>query len=249
MIDGLRLLLDGALASHWLLLVIVGLAAVDALLPVVPSEALIIAAGVGAAAGSQDLLAVVVAASVGAFVGEVASYVLGRGFGSVVRGRLQPGTPRAELFARMQQTLTTSGGLILLTARYIPAGRTVAALAAGAIRFPTSRYLAYSALGATMSAAYVALLGFLGGAAFAGDPLVALLVSLSVGTTIGGVVGLVRKRRASRVDPAPVRARPQLRTVVPAVPASEGWEVLSVGRRADALVPAGAVGTRLGAVS
>jgi membrane protein DedA with SNARE-associated domain len=195
MIEGLRLLLDGALASQWLLLVIVALAAVDALLPVVPSEALIIAAGVGAAAGNQDLAAVIGAAAVGAFVGEVGSYVLGRGFGLAVRSRLVAGTPRAELFARTERTLTTRGGLVLLTARYVPAGRTVAALAAGAVRFPTSRFVGYSAVGATMSAAYVALLGFVGGATFARDPLVALLVSLSLATAIGVVAGLVRRLR------------------------------------------------------
>jgi membrane-associated protein len=208
-IEELRLLLDGALASQWLLLVIVGLAVVDALLPVVPSEALIIAAGVGAAAGNQDLVAVIAAASLGAFVGEVASYVLGRGFGSAVRGRLVPGTPRAELFARTERTLTTRGGLVLLTARYVPAGRTVAALAAGAIQFPTRRFVGYSALGATMSAAYVAILGFLGGAAFARDPLVALLVSLGVGTAIGMVVALARRRRTDAepvASPTPVAA-------------------------------------------
>lgn len=200
MIEELRLLLDGALASQWLLLVIVGLAVVDALLPMVPSEALIIAAGVGAAAGDQDLVAVIAAASLGAFVGEVGSYVLGRGFGGAVRGRLVPGTPRAELFARIERTLTTRGGLVLLTARYVPAGRTVAALAAGALHFPTRRFVGYSALGATMSAAYVAILGFLGGAAFARDPIVALTVSLSVGTAIGMVAALVRRRRTD-VEP------------------------------------------------
>ncbi len=219
MIEGLRLLLDGALASQWLLLVIVGLAAVDALLPVVPSEALIIAAGVGAAAGSQNLLTVVAAASLGAFAGELCSYLLGRGFGLAVRGRLEPGTHRAELFARVERTLTTRGGLILLTARYIPAGRTVAALAAGAIRFPTSRFVGFSALGATMSAAYVAMLGFLGGTAFASDPLVALLVSLGVGTAIGAVAGLARRRTGSAPAPAapaaPAQAAAEPRVPVP----------------------------------
>jgi membrane-associated protein len=208
-IEELRLLLDGALASQWLLLVIVGLAVVDALLPMVPSEALIIAAGVGAAAGDQDLVLVIAAASLGAFVGEVGSYVLGRGFGGAVRGRLVPGTPRAELFARIERTLTTRGGLVLLTARYVPAGRTVAALAAGAIHFPTRRFVGYSALGATMSAAYVAILGFLGGAAFARDPIVALTVSLSVGTAIGMVAALARRRRTDAepiAKPTPVAA-------------------------------------------
>ena len=209
MIEGLRLLLDGALASQWLLLVIVGLAVVDALLPMVPSEALIIAAGVGAAAGDQNLIAVIAAASLGSFVGELTAFVLGRGFGGALRGRLTPGTPRAELFARSERTLTTRGGLILLTARYIPAGRTVAALAAGAIRFPVRRFVGYSALGASMSAAYVAMLGFLGGATFAGDPLVALAVSLSIGTAIGSAAGLVRRLRSNSspvLEPAPAPA-------------------------------------------
>jgi membrane protein DedA with SNARE-associated domain len=206
-IDGLRLLLDGALASQWLLLVIVGLAVVDALLPMVPSEALIIAAGVGAAAGDQDLVAVIAAATLGSFVGEFAAFLLGRGFGAAVRGRLASGTPRAELFARTERTLAARGGLILLTARYIPAGRTVAALAAGASCFPASRYVGFSALGATMSAAYVAMLGFMGGAAFAGDPLVALAVSLGIGTAIGSAAGLVRRMRSatpSMAEPAPM---------------------------------------------
>jgi membrane-associated protein len=216
MIDGLRLLLDGALASQWLLLMIVGLAAVDALLPVVPSEALIIAAGVGAAAGSQDLLAVVGAASLGAFLGEVGSYVVGRGFGFAVRSRLEPGSQRAALFARTEHALTTRGGLILLTARYIPAGRTVAALAAGAIRFPTSRFVGYSALGAAMSAAYVAMLGFVGGSAIAGDPLLALGVSVSVGTAIAAIAGLARRRRTGDGSPVPVDALVEVRVAVPA---------------------------------
>jgi membrane-associated protein len=205
-IDGLQLLLDGALASQWLLLVIVGLAVVDALLPMVPSEALIIAAGVGAAAGDQSLIAVIAAASTGSFIGECTAFLVGRGFGTAVRGGLVPGTPRAELFARTERTLTTRGGLILLTARYVPAGRTVAALAAGASRFPVRRYVGYSALGATMSAAYVAMLGFLGGATFADDPLVALGVSLGIGTAIGSVVGLVRRLRSGSAhvtEPSP----------------------------------------------
>jgi membrane protein DedA with SNARE-associated domain len=195
-IDGLRLLLDGALASQWLLLVIVALAVVDALLPMVPSEALIIAAGVGAAAGDQSLIAVIAAAATGSFIGECTAFLVGRGFGAAVRGRLAPGSSRAELFARTEHALTTRGGLILLTARYIPAGRTVAALAAGASRFAVRRYVGYSALGATMSAAYVAMLGFLGGAALAGDPLVALAVSLGIGTAIGSAAGLVRRLRS-----------------------------------------------------
>ncbi|WP_219415924.1 DedA family protein [Pseudonocardia nigra] len=190
---------------------IVGLAVVDALLPVVPSEALIITAGVAAAAGSQDLPAVIAAAALGAFIRESGAYAIGRWFGPAVRRRLIPGTARAATFGHVERTLAGRGGLILLTARYIPAGRTVAALAAGATRFSTAQFAGYSAVGATMSAAYVALLGYLGGAALANDPLAALLVSLAIGSGITALAGLVRRR------PEPARARRAVPEKQPAV--------------------------------
>ncbi|MFC4943976.1 DedA family protein [Pseudonocardia sp. GCM10023141] len=197
MLDAIRLLLENAMASPWLLLVIVGIATIDALLPVVPAEALIIAAGVASAAGTQNLATVIGAAALGAFIGEVGAYLIGRSFGPALQRRLVPGTARATTFTHVEQTLATSGGLILLTARYIPAGRTIAALAAGATGFSPVRYVAYSALGATMSATYVAMLGYLGGATFANDPLVALLFSLGVGTAITLAVGFTRRHRAA----------------------------------------------------
>lgn len=189
------------MTSQWLLLVIVGLAVIDALLPAVPSEALIITAGVAAAAGTQDLGFVIAAATLGSFIGESIAYGIGRWFGPAVRERMTPGTARATTFAGAERLLLTRGGLILLTGRFIPAGRTIAAVAAGATNFQTNRFIAYSAPGAALSAAYVAMLGFLGGAAFASDPLVALLFSLAVGTTITMVIGLARKGRR-RTEPA-----------------------------------------------
>jgi membrane-associated protein len=199
--DGLRQLLDGALTSPWLLLVILGLAVVDALLPAVPSEALIIAGGVAAAAGTQDLVLVIAAAATGSFIGESIAYGIGRGFGPAVRTRLVPGTARATTFAAVERMLVDRGGLILLTGRFIPAGRTIAAVAAGATSFPGSRFAAYSAPGTVLSASYTALLGFLGGAAFAGDPLLALLIGLGVGMVVTVVIGLSRRRTAPQLEP------------------------------------------------
>jgi membrane-associated protein len=60
-----------------------------------------------------------------------------------------------------------------------------------------------------MSAAYVAMLGFIGGATFASDPLVALAVSLGIGTVIGSVAGLARRLRSATAqvtEPSPVGA-------------------------------------------
>jgi membrane protein DedA with SNARE-associated domain len=194
----LRLVTEVAITSPWLLAVIVGLAAVDALLPVVPSEALILAAGVAAAAGQQDLLLVIGAAGLGAFLGEVAGYGIGRAAGPSVRGRLRAGSPRQAAYDRVAGLLARRGGTVLLTARFVPAGRTAATLAAGATGYPGRRFLGFTLVGAWLSAAWVAVLGYLGGTAFAGNTLLALAVSFTLATVIGLGVEGVRRLSAGR---------------------------------------------------
>ncbi len=196
--DLLRLVTEAALASPWLLAVIAGLAVVDALLPVVPSEALIIAAGVAAAAGEQDLLAVVVAAAGGSFVGECAGYGIGRRIGPAVRG---PSARRAGDHDRVVRLLHRRGGTVLLTARFVPAGRTVATLASGAVRYPVTRFVGFTAAGSVLSASWSALLGYVGGAAFAHDTGTALLVGFGIAAAVGLL--LEAGRRIARTAPAP----------------------------------------------
>lgn len=198
MLDGLRVVTEAALASPWLLAVIGVLAVVDALLPVVPSEALIIAAGVASATGGQNLWAVIVAAGAGAFVGEVAGYLIGRGIGPGMRTRLRPGGARATAYGRVEGLLARRGGTILLTARFVPAGRTAATLAAGATAYPPARFLLFTALGAPLSAAYQALLGRVGGAAFAHDTVTALLVSFGLAAAVTLLIEGARRLTAAR---------------------------------------------------
>lgn len=193
MSDALRLVTEVALASPWLLVVITALAVVDALLPVVPSEALIIAAGIASAAGEQNLLLVIAAAGFGAFLGEVTGYAIGRGIGPGLRTRLRPDSARARAFDSVATLLAARGGTVLLTARFIPAGRTIATLTAGATGYRGVPFLAYTTAGALLSAAYVAVLGFLGGTAFAQDTLMALLFSFGLAITVGIVVEAGRR--------------------------------------------------------
>jgi membrane protein DedA with SNARE-associated domain len=205
-VDLLRLVTEAALASPWLLAVIAGLAVVDALLPVVPSEALIIAAGVAAAAGQQDLPAVIAAAAAGSFAGECAGYGIGRRVGPAVRGR---SARRAEDHDRVVRLLHRRGGTVLLTARFVPAGRTVATLASGAVRYPVTRFVGFTAAGSVLSASWSALLGYVGGAAFAHDTGTALLVGFGIATAVGLLLEagrrIVRTTRAGIRAPAPLQ--------------------------------------------
>ena len=69
-------------------LVAVVLPALDAIVPVVPSETAVIALGVATAGSADPRIALLVAcAAAGAFLGDNLSYLLGRRFGPVVERR------------------------------------------------------------------------------------------------------------------------------------------------------------------
>lgn len=184
-----------ALASPWLLAVIVVMAVVDALLPVVPSEALIIGAGVAAATGEQNLLVVIGAAALGSLIGESIGYAIGHGVGPAVRARFFADGPKAAAYERISRMLATRGGAVLIVARFIPAGRTVATVTAGAMRYPFDRFLLFTVLGTPLGAAWSAILGYLGGATFAENPLLGLAFGMTLGTVVGIAIGAVQKAR------------------------------------------------------
>lgn len=211
MLDMLRLVTETVLASPWVLTVIVGLAVLDALLPFVPSEAMIVAAGVAAAAGQQNMLLVIGAAGLGAFVGEVAGYLIGRRAGPAVRNRFLADGSRAAAFEQVQRLFRRRGGTVLLTARFVPGGRTAATLAAGATGYPPARFLGFTVVGAWLSASWMALVGYAGGTAFGGQPLLAVAVSLGLATAVGLVAEGVRRVRGS-AEPVPAPERELVRT-------------------------------------
>jgi membrane protein DedA with SNARE-associated domain len=201
-----RHLLNFAMASHWLLLILFIAAAVDAVFPVVPSEGMVITAGMAAAAGHQNLLLVITVAMLGSVIGESTCYFMGRGSGPALRRWMKRQERRQQLYDRVSAALHSRGGLILMTVRYIPGARMVATLTAGATRYSFKKFIVFTFAGVTIAYTYVALLGYIGGDAFAHDQLKALAFSLSLAATIGLIVETTRritvKRRAAKITSA-----------------------------------------------
>ena len=206
LIEVARHLLGMAMASHWLLLILFIAAAVDAVFPVVPSEGMVITAGMAAAAGHQNLLLVIVIAMLGSVLGESICYLMGRGSGPALHRWMKRQQRRQAVYDKVSGALHSRGGLILMTVRYIPGARMVATLTAGATRYSFKKFIVFTFLGVTIAYTYVALLGYLGGDAFAHDELKALAFSLGLAAVIGLVVETSRriavKRRAAKVTGA-----------------------------------------------
>ncbi|NKZ08705.1 DedA family protein [Actinomadura latina] len=200
--DGFLGVVDTAVTSPWFYLVLFAVAAIDGFFPVVPSESLVITAGVYAASGEPELAAVVVSAALGAFAGDHVSFLLGRRAGGrLVRG-LRAGSRRHAAFGWARRTMAERGGLILVVARYVPGGRTAVTVTMGAVGYRLRWFSVFAGVAAVSWGLYGALLGYVGGVAFEDDPLKGVVVGLGAALSVAGVVEgarFVRRRRRAAV--------------------------------------------------
>ena len=118
------------LSTPWSYLVMVGVAALDAVVPVFPSETLAITGGVLAALGDLSLGLMIVSAAIGAFVGDSTAYALGRTLGTRARDRLLRGERAQRALRWAERQLDERGWYLVLVARFVPGGRTVTTLTA-----------------------------------------------------------------------------------------------------------------------
>jgi len=106
-----------------------------------------------------------------------------------------PGTRRAKGLTRAGKLLGERGGSILIICRYIPGARTAVTLTAGAVRYPLRSFTFFDSIAAFSWATYSALIGYLGGEAFEGDPLKGLALGLGLALTVTFGVEVVRQLR------------------------------------------------------
>jgi membrane-associated protein len=185
-------------------LVAVLVPALDALIPVLPSETAVIALGVATAGGTDPRIAVLVGlAAFGAFLGDNAAYLVGRRFGPAVSRRVFAGERGERRRDWAQRSLARYGVRIIVACRFIPGGRTAVTLTCGLIGYPRRRFVFGTALAGILWASYAFLLGRIGGQAFEGRPWAGLLVGLGLTVAVSGVIEAVRRIRRRR----PARAR------------------------------------------
>jgi membrane protein DedA with SNARE-associated domain len=199
MFDALADHINGSPLSY---LLIVAVCAGDALLPLFPAEVVVVTAAVLAASGHLQIALVVLAAVVGAMIGDNCAYGLGRSGLRRVADRLL-GSPQAQrrlAWARAQ--LTANGPWIIIVARFIPGGRTATTYAAGTLEMAwRRRFLPSDCVAAVAWSLYAAGLGYVGGAAFEHNLWIPLLIAGGAGIVVALLGELLRRwlsRRAAR---------------------------------------------------
>lgn len=194
-----RSLIEILFESDWAYAVVFGLAALDAVLPVVPSETAVITAAALAGSGRLSLTLVFVSAATGAFVGDNLAYWIGRlSSGTVSRMTRSPRAQRGMEWAKRE--LAERGPTVIIASRFVPGGRTGTMLTLGITHFSWPRFVPFDLLATLAWAGYACALGAIGGIAFADRPLVAVGVALGLAfiltAAIEGGRRLLRHRRA-----------------------------------------------------
>src|SRR5215213_8652000 len=116
--------LEEVSAEWWFLLVILGIAYFDSIIPIVPSETTVILGGVAAGAGDQNLLLVIAAGALGAFLGDNTAYLIGSRFAPFFERRAKTHEKTAKRLTWAHDQIEKRSGMLLITARFIPGGRT-----------------------------------------------------------------------------------------------------------------------------
>ena len=178
------------------------LVALGALVPVVPTGAVVSSAAVVAFHQSAPLalLFVFLVASTAAFLGDVALYWLGRrGVNSkngsrwlaALRGRAAP-----DRLAQAQQKLDEHGVTVLVLSRLMPAGRIPVMLACLLAKMPLHRFVRGDAPACLAWAAAYGLIGILGGSLFA-EPWQGVVAAVVLAVAVSGAPALWRRLRGA----------------------------------------------------
>ena len=128
-------------------------------MPLLPGDSLLFAAGAFAALGSFEVIPLILLLIVAAIAGDTVNYWIGarigpRAFSGNVRFLKQ------EYLVRTTEFYEKHGGKTIVLARFIPIVRTFAPFVAGVGRMNYARFLAYNVIGAVVWVTLFTLAGF-----------------------------------------------------------------------------------------
>jgi membrane-associated protein len=168
--------------------------ALDALIPVLPSETAVIGLGVATAGSTDPRIGLLVAlAALGAFLGDNAAYLVGSRFSDAVGRRVFSGHKGKQRRAWAERSLDRFGTRIIIACRFIPGGRTAVTVTCGLIGYPRRIFVPATAVAGVIWASYAYFLGRLGGKAFEDRPWIGLLLALGVALAVSVLIELIRR--------------------------------------------------------
>lgn len=161
-------------------------------MPFLPGDSLLFAAGMMAARGALRLPVLVVTLAAASIAGDSVNYWFGRSLGARFVRR---GWVRAEHMARTQAYFRRYGPMTVVLARFVPIVRTFAPFVAGIGHMDYRRFLAYSVAGGLLWVGGCSIAGYaLGNIPVIRDNFEYAVLTIIALTSLAPVVGWARRR-------------------------------------------------------
>lgn len=200
--------------NPWFFAILFVVALLDSVVPIVPSEFSVIAGGVASGAGTLidgrpvlSIVLVIICGATGAYVGDSLAYWIGNRSDKLLKRwffRGEKGEKR--LFATGEQ-IRKRGGLLLITARFIPGGRTAMTFSCGLTGQPFLKWFTrWDIIATTLWATYAGLLGYFVASAIENQSTALWLAfgfALSVTVLIEAGRWLLERLRGGGAEPEP----------------------------------------------
>lgn len=180
-------------------------------MPFLPGDSLIFAAGAFAARGVLDVKALALILIAAALAGDNTNYAIGRFLGPRILKNEKSRFLNREHLARTHAFFEKYGGKTIVLARFVPIVRTFTPFVAGIGAMTYPRFLAYSVGAATLWVSLCVSLGYyFGGLAFVKKHIEMVLIAIVLISVIPMAMEFIKRRRQT--------GRPAKESSVPAEP-------------------------------
>ena len=168
-------------------------------MPLLPGDSLLFAAGSIAAIGKMNIHLMVVLLIIAAILGDAVNFMVGKYFGEKLFSNPNSKIFKQSHLQKTQQFYAKHGGKTIIMARFIPIVRTFAPFVAGMGNMNYGQFIRYNVIGAVLWVVLFSYAGYF----FANIPVVKNNLGLVLGgiivlSILPGVVEIIRAKRAAK---------------------------------------------------
>ena len=166
-------------------------------MPLLPGDSLLFAAGSIAAIGEMNIHLMVVLLIIAAILGDAVNFMVGKFFGEKLFANPNSKIFKQSHLQKTQQFYAKHGGKTIILARFIPIVRTFAPFVAGMGHMTYHHFLAYNVIGGVLWVTIFSYLGyFFGNLPIVKDNLSLVLIAIIVLSVLPGIIEIIRHKRA-----------------------------------------------------
>ena len=167
-------------------------------MPLLPGDSLLFAAGSIAAIGKMNIHLMVVLLIIAAILGDAVNFMVGKFFGEKLFANPNSKIFKQSHLQKTQQFYAKHGGKTIIMARFIPIVRTFAPFVAGMGHMSYHHFLAYNVIGGVLWVTIFSYLGyFFGNMDIVKDNLSLVLVAIIVLSILPAIIEIIRHKRAA----------------------------------------------------